>query len=119
MLYAKLFRFLISFYIIYDNLFTYGNIYNVESQIYFRLNADRIWASTPQIADDTNFRHFLHCCQNQDFRITNAVGLTRVFCVLIATNSSESRIVADYTDFADFKSFLILRVFSPVETVFL
>ena len=47
-------------------------------------------------------------------KIIAAVGLTRGFYVLMETNPSESRILADDTDFADFKSFLILRVFSPV-----
>ncbi|MDE0315078.1 MAG: hypothetical protein OXM61_09260, partial [Candidatus Poribacteria bacterium] len=51
------------------------------------------------------------------YKIIAAVGLTRGFCVLMETNLSESRIFTDDTDFTDFKSFLILRVFSPVGTI--
>ena len=42
----------------YDNLFIYDNILYFEMQIYFLLNAGRIWASTPQIADLSDYADF-------------------------------------------------------------
>ena len=47
-----------------NQMVKYDSIFNLKSQIYFCLNADRIWSSTPQItdyadcADDADFKRF-------------------------------------------------------------
>ena len=41
-----------------NQMVKYDSIFNLKSQIYFCLNADRIWSSTPQITDYADFKRF-------------------------------------------------------------